>query len=277
MGIDGKQLKSGSVPDSALTSVGNYLKKNTAVAWTVDQDAGSQKLTNLGAPVSGTDAARLQDVQNVPWKQVVRAATTANITLSAVQTIDGVSIVAGDRVLVKNQSTQTQNGIYLCASGSWTRTTDADSSFELNGAVVFVGEEGSTNAGHRFAQTTANPTVGSSNIVWVDIGTGSSSAYPTTSNKAMAASTTTADGQSACSTTLANSPAQHSYVRVFVNGTAETLGDGAKTSSCYFSADGGTTARAYSAIAAGDTLYWVGSVAGYQLATTDIIAFDYVV
>jgi phage-related tail fiber protein len=277
MTIDGKQLKSATVPDSAITNAANYLKKNTAVAWTVDQDAGSQKLTNLGAPVSGTDAARLQDVQNIPWKQVVRGATTANITLSGAQTIDGVSIVAGDRVLVKNQTTQTQNGIYLCASGSWTRTVDADSTFELNGAVVFVGEEGSTNAGKRFAQTTANPTVGSSNIVWVDIGTGSTAAYPTTSNKNMTASVTTSDGNAATATTLVSTPASHSWVALFVNGVEEPIGDGDKTHSAYFSADGGTTARAYSAITAGDTLYWVGSVAGYQLAATDKLDLDYLV
>lgn len=277
--LDGKQLKDNSVASAKLltTFVADLLRASSAVSWLVDQNAGGQKLTNLGAPVSGTDGARLQDVQNIPWKQVVRAATTANITLSGTQTIDGVSCVAGDRVLVKNQTTQSANGIYLVAAGSWTRTTDGDSTFELNAAVVIVGDEGTANAGKRFAQTTANPTIGTSNIVWVDIGTGTAAAFATTSNKAMAASATTADGQVACATALAATPGNHAYIQVFINGMHETVGDGVKTKSCYFSADGGTTARTFANIASGDLLYWVGSVAGYQLATTDIVDFDYAV
>ena len=95
--LDGKQIKSATIPIAALSS--SVLQPGTAVNWSVDQNAGGQKLTNLGAPVSGTDAARLQDVQNIPWKQSVRAASTANLTLSGTQTVDGVSLIAGDRVL----------------------------------------------------------------------------------------------------------------------------------------------------------------------------------
>jgi hypothetical protein len=277
--FNGKLIADGTITLAKLvSSLGNaLLQAGTAVAWTVDQNAGGQKLTNLGAPVSGTDGARLQDVQNIPFKQVVRAATTANITLSGAQTIDAVSVVAGDRVLVKNQTTQSGNGIYLCASGAWTRTVDADSTFELNACVIMVGDEGTANAGKRFAQTTANPTIGSSSIVFVDIGTGTSAGFPTASNKAMAASLTTADNQIACATTIAATPANHSYVRVFAGGIAMVLGDGAKTKDCYFSADSGATAKSIATIASGDSLYWVGSVAGFQLATTDLIDFDYAV
>lgn len=275
--LDGKQVKDATITAAKLVAAlaNNILMANSAVAWTVPQNAGSQELTNLGAPSTGTSAARLQDVQNIPWKQVVRVATTANITLSGPQTIDGVSVVAGDRVLVKNQTTQSANGIYLCAAGAWTRTTDGDSSFELNAAVVIVGDEGTVNAGKRFAQTTVNPTIGTSNVVWIDIGSGTAAAFATTSNKAMTASATSADGQAACATTIASTPGNHAYVRIYVNGLAEAIGDGVKTKSCYFSADGGTTARTIANITAGDTLYWVGSVAGYQLAATDLIDFDY--
>ena len=79
-------------------------------------------------------------IQGFAWKAPVRAATTANITLSGTQTIDGVALVAGDRVLVKNQSTASGNGIYLVASGSWTRSTDFDTAAEMLGAAVFVSE-----------------------------------------------------------------------------------------------------------------------------------------
>ena len=62
----------------------------------------------------------------LPVKDACVAATTANITLSAPQTIDGVSVVAGNRVLVKDQTTAATNGIYVVAAGAWTRAVDAD-------------------------------------------------------------------------------------------------------------------------------------------------------
>lgn len=80
------------------------------------------------------------------FKDSVRAATTANITLSGAQTIDGVSVVAGDRVLVKDQSTGADNGIYVAASGAWSRATDADTGGELSAAATIPVEEGTANA-----------------------------------------------------------------------------------------------------------------------------------
>lgn len=99
--------------------------------------------------------------------------------------------------------------------------------------------------------------------------------FPVSSNKGMAASLTTADFQVACATTIASTPGGDGHVQVFVNGILQTLGDGVKTKDCYFSADAGATARAIAAIAAADTLYWVGSVAGFQLAVTDVVDFCY--
>lgn len=86
------------------------------------------------------------------WKDAVRVATTANITLSGAQTIDGVSVVATDRVLVKNQSTPANNGIYVASAGAWTRATDADAFVELNAASVMV-LLGTVNANKGFQQT----------------------------------------------------------------------------------------------------------------------------
>jgi hypothetical protein len=109
----------------------------------------SQRITNLAEPSASTDAATKNYVDSVAQgldvKASVVAATTANITLSAPQTIDGISVIAGDRVLVKNQTTASANGIYVVAAGSWTRATDADSWAELISAFVFV-ERGTINA-----------------------------------------------------------------------------------------------------------------------------------
>lgn len=75
----------------------------------------------------------------------VKVATTANITLSNTQTIDGVAVVAGDAVLVKNQSTASQNGIYIVASGAWTRRYDSYAGDSLSGQLVMV-DQGTVGA-----------------------------------------------------------------------------------------------------------------------------------
>lgn len=100
-------------------------------------------------------------------KQPVRAATTANITLSGTQTVDGVSLVANDRCLVKDQSTGANNGIYVVAAGAWTRSTDFDADAEVRGGLIVPVSEGTAN-GNRVAQLTTNDpiTVGSTALVF---------------------------------------------------------------------------------------------------------------
>lgn len=118
-------------------------------AATANISLGGFKITNLADPTSAQEAATKAYVDQVASglnvKTSVKAATTSNITLSGAQTIDAISIIAGDRVLVKNQSTASQNGIYVCAAGAWTRSTDMDAWAEFPSAFFFV-EQGSTNA-----------------------------------------------------------------------------------------------------------------------------------
>ena len=80
----------------------------------------------------------MEDIPDATFKRSVKCATTANITLSGTQTIDGIAVVAGDRVLVKEQSTASQNGIYVVAAGAWTRALDADTSSKIASALVAV-------------------------------------------------------------------------------------------------------------------------------------------
>lgn len=144
-------------------------------------DVNNQRIVNLADPSSATDAATKQYVDNkllgLAWKQPVRAATTTNGALATAyangQTIDGVTLATGDRILVKDQTTGSENGIYTVAvTGAPTRATDADSSSELASATVYV-TSGTTNADKSYTQTTDNPTVGTTSIVWAQAGGGS--------------------------------------------------------------------------------------------------------
>lgn len=138
-----------TVNGKGLVTAASSMTLNDNAAPTADFSMGGFKLTNLAEPASAQDAATKNYVDNVAsgldTKMSVRAATTANITLSGAKTIDGVSVVAGDRVLVKNQTTASQNGIYVAASGAWARSSDADTWSELVSAFTFV-EQGTVNA-----------------------------------------------------------------------------------------------------------------------------------
>lgn len=125
----------------------------------------NQVLTSSGtAPQWSTlDLTYLPDSA---FKKSVRAATTANITLSAAQTIDGIALVSGDRVLVKNQTAQAENGIYEVAAGAWTRPADADSASKIAGALVNV-DSGTANGGKLFeTDFKTTDTLGTTAMTW---------------------------------------------------------------------------------------------------------------
>ncbi len=115
-------------------------------------------------------------------------------------------------------------------------------------------------------------------------GGGGGGGCPTTDNKQMPADTTVADGDLACEQGVAQTPATNGnassgFISVYVNGHRYAPGNGTKVGvPCYFSGDGGATARALKSVVNNDTLYWNGSVAGFQLnAAVDVIDFDYLV
>jgi hypothetical protein len=134
-------------PDqSGLNITNSTINSTTIGATTPSTGVFTNVATTTGtistAPSANTDIVNKQYVdavaQGLNPKQSVKCATTADITLSGLQTIDTYTTLAGDRVLVKNQSTQSQNGIYVAGAGAWTRATDMDVWSEVPGAYTVI-------------------------------------------------------------------------------------------------------------------------------------------
>jgi len=139
-----------NIPNSGLTNSSITLgTTNIALGATSLTPAGLTSVTVTQDPVAALDLATKQYVdaiaQGLDPKASCVAATTANITLSGTQTIDGVALIAGDRCLVKNQTTTANNGIYVVSASTWTRSTDMEVWAEVPGAFTFI-EQGTTLA-----------------------------------------------------------------------------------------------------------------------------------
>lgn len=150
---------------------------------------GGAKITGLPAASASGEAVTYDQlnsaVEGVSWKDSVRVASTANLTLSGPgATIDGITMASGDRFLAKDQTTQSGNGIYVWTGAATpaTRALDANTAAELEAAVVTV-EEG-TSAGSTFRQTQTNFVLDTNNIIWTSFGTSAPAASETTAGVA---------------------------------------------------------------------------------------------
>lgn len=164
-------IEDAAIVDASLVGDNLVLTSNDGTPHDVGNVKGPQGIQGIqgiqGTP--GVDAAF-----------VVRASDPAtNLTLSGTQTIDGVALAVGDRVLAKNQTSSANNGIYVVASGAWTRATDADSSAELAGAIVRV-QQGTTNGGRRYTTSfKGTDTLGTTAMPWQAVLDGFNAAYVT--------------------------------------------------------------------------------------------------
>ena len=173
---------SGAVTGTATSFNGSA---NITIPTTVSSTNGGivygSSSTSYGTSIAGTAGQFLQsngtgsplwvdnNLSSMPgaWtKRQVVAATTGDITLSAQQTIDGVACVSGDRVLVRAQTTASQNGIYVVASGAWARATDADTAAEIAGAATSV-SRGTGNGGELWMTSfLSTDTIGTTAMNW---------------------------------------------------------------------------------------------------------------
>jgi hypothetical protein len=145
-----------TISDLKTTVTGYRLDEFAAP--TADVSLNSRKITGLADPVDAQDAATKAYVDasqlGLDVKASVKVATTESITLSGTQTVDGVALSVGDRVLVKNQGTGSQNGLYTVSEEGWVRTTDANTNAKVTpGLFVFV-EQGASNADSGWVLTT---------------------------------------------------------------------------------------------------------------------------
>jgi hypothetical protein len=147
--------------------------------------AGGAKITGLPASSAAGEPVvheqLLAAVEGNAWKDNARVSTVGNLNLSSPgATVDGIAMAVNDRVLVRSQTAQTENGIYLWngAAVAMTRALDASTFDELESAVVGVDE--GTSAGATFRQTAVNGVLGTNNVVWASFGTAAPAASETT-------------------------------------------------------------------------------------------------
>ncbi len=157
--FDAQIAAAANIATSKLADGAEFVQRDGSVALTGNLDAGGNRLTNLSAGTGNNDAVTLAQLESVAAgydpKESVRVASTADIDLATggLLNVDGVTLVDGDRVLVKDQTDATQNGIYTAHAGAWIRSEDMDGTpaAEVSGGGHTYVESGTVNAGVGYA------------------------------------------------------------------------------------------------------------------------------
>ena len=234
--IDNSKVQAGAgIETSKLAEGADFLKRDGSVLLTGNLDANNNKITNVSTPTANGDAANKSYVDTAisnlnslfDAKGSVRVATTANGTLASAfangQTVDGVTLATGNRILLKNQSTQSENGIYTVnASGAPTRATDMDVWTEVPGAFIAV-EEGSANADTIWLCTSnQGGTIGSTAVTFQQIPTTAGLSNTNFVDKEIPSGSINGSNTAF---TLANTPTSGSE-HVYLNGMLQESGAG---------------------------------------------------
>lgn len=194
-------------------------------------DMSGQKITGSADGSAATDLVTKQQldaaIRGLDWKDSVRATSTGNLTLSAPQTVDGVSLIAGDRVLVKNQTTASANGIYVVAAGAWARSPDADTAAEVTSGLATTVTEGTTQGDTVWVLTTDDPiVVGTTALTFAQVGGGGAS-YTAGAGLALAGSTFSVNAGNGI---IADGASTRVDPSIVVRKYAQNVGTGAATS-----------------------------------------------
>jgi hypothetical protein len=199
-----------------------------------NQDYNStSRIINLPAPAGATEPVRLQDlnsaIEGLAWKDSVRVAPLTNTTIAAPgATIDGVTMLAGDRVLLLAQTLPAENGIYVWngAAALMTRSLDANSSDELEEATTMV-EEGASNTGVSYRQASVNFLLGTAAVIWVPFGSNTPLSSIATPGTIRTATQTEADAGTVANAAI--TPATLSNYASRIKKFTATIGDGTAT------------------------------------------------
>lgn len=174
----GRVTSGGNLSSGDVTTALGYTPMSATggdITGTITISGGT--ITGLPIPSAPSDAASkdyvdtsiTSAINGVSWKMEAKVATAGDIVLSGLQVIDGYTTVAGERVLVKNQSTGTQNGVYIASAGVWTRAADVDTGAELFGMAILVLNGTASNLTQWVNSNTGPITLGSTNIVFAQL------------------------------------------------------------------------------------------------------------
>ena len=229
---DAKVAAGAAIATSKLALNGTIILKDGTVAFTGDQSMGNNKLTNVGTASSSGDAinkgtfdAALAALPSAYKYRNVRAGSTANITVSNPGTavFDGVTLTEGQRIVLKDQSSAAENGIYDfdTSSTALVRSSDSNAWDEITGTLVFI-DEGTVNANTRwYCTSNTGGTLGSTAIAYAsDVTSGL-----TTSNFVFDETPSGTINGSNADFTLANTPTANT-LRVYMNGVRVLSGSG---------------------------------------------------
>lgn len=193
----------------------------------------TRRILNLPTPITPGESATKSyvdsAVEGLAWKDNCRVATQSNVSLASPgATIDGITMVVNDRVLVRSQTTQSENGIYFFngAAVPMTRSLDANTSDELEQAVVTVDE--GTSGGSTFRQSTINFVLGSGSVIWVAFGTSAGAA--TESSAGIAEIATQAETDAGTDDARFVTPLKLKTSPLSAKRFSQAIGDGSATS-----------------------------------------------
>ncbi|MFJ3051819.1 phage tail protein [Pseudomonas nitroreducens] len=213
------------------------------------------------------DGAIVSAMNRTDYKQSVRTATTANITLSGIQSVDGVALIAGDRVLVKNQTTASENGIYVAATGAWKRSEDCDENAEVTPALTVSVETGTAQADTVWQLVTDAPiALGTTALTFQNITNGLARlASPAFSGNPTAPTPDASDNDTSLATTafVRNAMAAYGLATNSLNSAqANDLDDPSLLSGLYFVP---STATGTPIVAQGGLIHRVYGAGGFQI------------